>query len=140
MIARLPPLESSIIDGLAITIVDRDTPMNTTASGTVPPNVRLTNTSKETVRFHSGQPTAVITDAQGMPRTLNTRGVATVGVLIELVPGGHQDFDLDVSLASCNPALGYTIPPGDHHIVVSLYNRQLQTEMNSDPLPVFIAG
>jgi hypothetical protein len=134
------PLESSLIDGLTITIVDPDTPMKPTGSGTVPLTVRLTNTSDETVRFDSGQPAAVITDAQGMPRTLDRRGVAGVGVLIELEPGGHQDFDLDVSLASCDPALGYILPPGDHHVVISIYNGQLQTEMNSDPLPVVIAN
>lgn len=132
------PLESNLTDGLTITLIYPGTPNEPTESGTVPLTVRLANTSDDTVRFNSGQPSAVITDAQGMPRTLDTRGVADVGVLIELEPGGHQDFNLDVSLASCDPALGYLLGPGDHHVVISIYNGQFQTEMNSDPLPVVI--
>lgn len=132
-------LEPSYIDGLAITIVESEMPVHLTSSATVPLTVRLTNTSDQTIRFDSGQPRAVITDAQGMPRTVDTRGVADVGVLIELEPGGHQDFDLDVSLASCDPALGYTLPSGEHHTVISLYNAQRQTEMHSEPLLITIA-
>jgi hypothetical protein len=135
-----PPLEPSLIDGLTITIVDPDTPKNITGSGTMTLTVRLTNTTDQTVRFDSGQPSAVITDAEGMPRTLDTIGVGDVGILIEVEPGGHQDFDLDVSLASCDPALGYILPPGDHHVVISLYNGRLQTDMNSDPLRVVISS
>jgi archaellum component FlaG (FlaF/FlaG flagellin family) len=121
-------------------IVDPDTALAPTASGTVQLTVRLMNTSDETVRFDSGQPTAVITDVRGMPLTLDIVGGEDMGVLIELEPGEHQDFDLDVSLAACDPALGYMISPGDHHIVISLHNGQLQTEMNSDPVPVVIGN
>lgn len=132
-------LEASLIDGLAITIVDSEMPVHLTSAATVPLTVRLTNTSDQTIRFDSGQPTAVITEAQGVPLILDTRGRDDVGVTIELDPGGHQDFDLDVSLASCDPALGYTLSPGEHHIVVSLYNAQRPAEMHSEPLPITIA-
>jgi hypothetical protein len=135
-----PPLEPSLVDGLRFMIVDPDTALAPTASGTVQLTVRLMNTSDETVRFDSGQPTAVITDVRGMPLTLDIVGGEDMGVLIELEPGEHQDFDLDVSLAACDPALGYMISPGDHHIVISLHNGQLQTEMNSDPVPVVIGN
>ncbi len=44
-----------------------------------------------------------------------------------------------MSLASCDPSIGYVIPPGDHFVVVSFYNDRLQTNIDPAPLPIAIA-
>lgn len=134
-----PQLEPSLIDGLDAAILDPTEPLTMTRTGTVPLTIRLTNTSDQPIRFDSGQPSTVITDQQGSPRTSDTRAVPSVGIEVALQPDAHQDFDVEILVASCDPALGYLVPPGDHHVVVSLYNAQLQTNMHSQPLPITIA-
>jgi hypothetical protein len=134
-----PTLDANLIDGLDVTIVDAGTQLVPTASGTVPVRVRLTNTSDDLIRFGSGHPTAAITDASSTPRTLDTRLVADEGIEISIEPGAHRDFDVDVSLASCDPADGYLVRAGRHFVVVSIYNSQLETDMSSGPLAITIA-
>lgn len=130
-----PTLDTNLIDGLDVTIVGTGTELAATPGGTINLTVRLANTSDAPLRFESGQPTATITNESGSPRTLDTRSVADVGIEISIEPGAHRDFDLDVSLASCDPADGYLLPTGEHFIVVSIYNSELQGNMNSAPLP-----
>ena len=134
-----PRLEPSLIDGLDAAVLDTTEPVTMTRTGTVPLTIRLTNTSDQPIRFDSGQPSMVITDQQGSPRTSDTRGVPLAGIEVALQPDAHQDFEVEVLLASCDPALGYLVPPGNHHVVVSVYNVQLQTNMHSQPLPITIA-
>jgi len=134
-----PRLEPNLVDGLQIEIVNATEPVRATEAGTIAVEIQLTNTGDEPIRFGSGQPSTVITNASGEPRTLDTRGVAALGIEIAIDPGAHQTFDVEVSLASCEPSNGYVIPPADHFIVVSFYNDQLQANMNSAPLPIAIA-
>ncbi len=131
-----PRVEPSLLDGLEVEILDSTSPATMTRAGTVPLTVRLTNTSDQPMRFDSGQPATVITDALGAPLTSDTRAVAAVGIPVALDPAAHQDFDVDVTLASCDPSLGYVVPGGAHFVVISFYNAQLQGSMNSAPLPI----
>ncbi len=135
-----PVLGASLIDGLEVSILADSPHPVIDQAGSVAVSVRLANTSDRPISFGSGQPTAVVTDSQGSPRTVDTRGVADVGIGIDIEPGGHQDFDLDVSLASCDPANGYLLAPGEHFLVVSFYNSELQADMNSEPLTITIAN
>ena len=133
-----PPLEPSLVAGLEITVIQPDTGTAPTATGTAKLTARLTNTGDRTIQFGSGSPTAVITNADGTPRTIGTRMTATLGLQITLQPGAHRDFDLDLSLSSCDPGVGYLVPARDTHVVVSLYNNQLQAVMHSAPIFVTI--
>lgn len=135
-----PALEPSLIDGLEIKILNTAEPVEVTEAGTIALTIQLTNTGDQSIRFDSGHPSTMITDAHGEARTRDTRSVADVGIVIALEPGASQNFDVDVSLASCDPAVGYLLPPGDHFLVVSFYNGQTQSNMNSGPLPITIAG
>ena len=134
-----PTLEPSLIDGLKVSVLNAASPAATTPAGTVAITVRLTNTGDQTIHFSSGHPSTAITDAEGAPLTSDMRSVASVGIGITLDPGAHQDFDVDVALSSCDPSLGYLVPAGDHFVVVSFYNAELQSNMNSEPLPITIA-
>lgn len=131
-----PRIEPNLLDGLDVEILNSTTPATMTEAGTVPMTVRLTNTSEQPIRFDSGQPSTLLTDADGAPLTSDTRAVADVGIEISLDPAAHQDFDVDVTLASCDPSLGYVVPGGAYFVVVSFYNAQLQGPMNSAPLPI----
>lgn len=134
-----PTLEPSLIDGLKVSVLNAASPAATTPAGTAAITVRLTNTGDQTIHFGSGQPSTAITDAKGAPLTSDMRSVASVGIGITLDPGAHQDFDVEVALSSCDPSLGYLVPAGDHFVVVSFYNAELQSNMNSEPLPITIA-
>lgn len=130
--------DPSLLDGLSVELLDSVEPVVITESGTVALTIRLTNAGDQPIRFDSGQPATTITDVQGAARTSDTRAVARVGIEIALEPGAHRDFDVDVTLASCDPSLGYVLAAGDHFVVVSFYNGRLQSYMTSAPLPVII--
>ena len=139
--AQCPPtLDANMIDGLTVTVVDTDAEREVSPAGTVALTVRLTNTSNNLITFGSGHPTSVITDASSTPRTIDTRGVADVGIEITIEPGAHQDFEIEVSLGSCDPGDGYLLAAGEHFVVVSIYNSELQRVMNSEPLPITIVN
>lgn len=131
-----PRSEPGLPDGLELSIVEA---LPVSRSGdTMPIAVRLTNTNIEPIQFASGPATATITDSNGQPLSSDPRAAPLAGTTIALEPGSHEDLDIDVSLTSCEPSNGYVLPPGDYHIVVSLYYSPLQTDMHSEPLPVTI--
>lgn len=139
--AQCPPtLDANMIDGLAVTVVDTHAEPEVSPAGTVALTARLTNTSNNLITFGSGHPTSVITDASSTPRTIDTRGVADVGIEVTIEPGAHGDFDIEVSLGSCDPADGYLLAAGEHFVVVSIYNSELQRVMNCEPLPITIVN
>lgn len=135
-----PALEADVIDGLDVEIIEPATPLSMTEAGTFGVTVRLSNVSTQPISFDSGQPTATIADEQGEPLSTDTRSFGDLGIPIDLEPGTHQDFELTIALASCDPSVGYVIPPGERFVVVSFYNAQLQGDMNSRPLPIVIAN
>jgi len=134
-----PTLEPSLIDGLDVSVLNAADPVVMTPAGTAAISVRLTNTGDQTIHFGSGHPSTAITDAEGAPLTSDMSGGEDVGIGITLDPGAHQDFDVEVALSSCDPSLGYLVPAGDHFVVVSFYNAELHSDMNSEPLPISIA-
>lgn len=133
-----PVLEPSLVDGLEVAVLDSTVPVAMTEAGTVRLTVRLMNIGAQPIRFDSGNPATVITDSHGAPRTLDTRGMDDVGITIALDPGAHQDFDVDVTLASCDPSAGYVVPAGEHFVVVSFFDAQLLSNRNSEPLAITI--
>lgn len=131
-----PRSEPSLPDGLELSIIEV-LPV-ARLSDTMPTTIRLTNTSIEPIQFASGPATATITSSNGQPHTRDPRAAPLAGATIALEPGAHEDLGIDVSLASCDPSNGYVLPPGDYHIVVSLYHSPLQADIHSEPLPITI--
>ena len=62
--------------------------------------------------------------------------VRDVDIEIAIEPGAHRDFNTEVSLGSRDPANGNLLAAGEHFVVVSIYNSELQRVVNSEPLPV----
>lgn len=133
-----PTQSPSLVDSLAVSLVQPQDPAEVTAAGIITATLRLTNTGDEPLSFLSGLPTTTITDADGAPLSNDLRAVPLAAVSVELEPGAHQDFEVEISVASCNPAVGYTVPAGEHFVVATIWNGDLGSDMHSDPLPITI--
>ena len=133
-------LGASLIDGLGVSIVDAERALSVSAAGTSELVVELTNIGETPIEFGSGNPTAVVTDAEAIPRTVDILGSSDVGINLALQPGESERFTIALSLASCDPADGYLVDSGGLFAVVSFYNAQLQATMNSEPLPIAVAS
>lgn len=80
--------------------------------------VRVTNTGEETITFESGQPLVgfVFHPGQTTPIAMYAGGISGTGVGAELAPGDFLDIAVLVGTASCDPALGYRLPPGRYEV------------------------
>lgn len=127
------PLDPVLIDGLDVRLVKPSKPVAPTAAGSVELVVRLKNTSDEALVFEPGVPTATITDAAGLPVSLDIRPVKDLGAELTVEPGATKEVEVDVSLASCDPTVGYMVPSGEHFVVISL------GAMTSAPMKFIVA-
>jgi hypothetical protein len=82
--------------------------------------VTVTNTGGESTTFESGSPLTALVYAQGAGEVVGifTGGIAGVGVGAELGPGESIDIEVVGGTASCDPALGYALPPADYEVRV----------------------
>lgn len=80
--------------------------------------VRVTNTGQETITFESGQPMIgfVYRPGEETPIAVYVGDVAGTGVGAELAPGDVIDIEVLGGTASCDPALGYRLPPGRYEV------------------------
>lgn len=80
--------------------------------------VRVTNTGQETLTFESGQPLIgfVFRPGEETPIAMYAGGISGTGVGAELAPGDFIDIDVLGGTASCDPALGYRLPPGRYEV------------------------
>jgi hypothetical protein len=80
--------------------------------------VRVTNTGQETITFESGQPMIgfVFRPGEETPIAVYVGDVAGTGVGAELAPGDVIDIEVLGGTASCDPALGYRLPPGRYEV------------------------
>ncbi|MAT05437.1 MAG: hypothetical protein CL424_10395 [Acidimicrobiaceae bacterium] len=79
--------------------------------------VTLTNVGSEPIQFSSGAARGVVL---GDDRTVVNADVLeqpAVEEWIDLEPGASTGLPLTVSAASCNPELGYRLPPGEYDVV-----------------------
>jgi len=82
--------------------------------------VTVTNTGGDAITFESGSPLTALVYTQGTDEVVGiyTGGIAGVGVGAELGPGDSIDIDVIGGTASCDPALGYALPPGEYEVRV----------------------
>ncbi len=110
--------------------------------------VNVTNTGDEVVTFESGSPLTALVYLPGTDEVVGiyTGGIAGVGVGAELGPGEAIDIDVVGGTASCDPDLGYALPPGDYEVRVAVDQYEYPDggfELHailSEPTPLTIAG
>jgi hypothetical protein len=109
--------------------------------------VTVTNTSASAAVLDTGQPATAIVFRAGSNRPVGfyDGGIAGTGFGGNLGPSESLSFDLLGGTASCDPALGYALPPGryDVRVPVDQYtmHENAPTEISyllSDPVPLTI--
>ena len=82
--------------------------------------VTVTNTGSETVEFETGRPHTAIVYVPGSDQAVGMYdgGVSGTGTGSSIAPGGSFDMDMIGGTASCDPALGYALPPGSYDVRV----------------------
>jgi hypothetical protein len=81
--------------------------------------VVLRNDGPAPVRFDTDDPlAAVVVDGQGAVVAAYDRAIAGVGRPVELAPGESTTIRVLGGTGSCDPSLGYALPPGRYSVVV----------------------
>ncbi|HEX5590799.1 MAG TPA: hypothetical protein VFX65_10965, partial [Candidatus Limnocylindrales bacterium] len=110
-------------------------------------SVTVTNTGSAPATLDSGQPATAIVFRAGSNRAVGvyTGAIAGTGYGGTLAPGESLVFDVLGGTASCDPALGYALPPGsyDVRVIVDAYtmHETAPTEfayLLSEPVPLTI--
>lgn len=116
--------ESSPINGLVFEVLTPDKSMN--ASGTDPEKLVLhvSNTSSREISFNTAAADALLLGRSGNVVNANTFGLGSVWIPVVLAPGAAEELDVFVSTASCDPALGYEVPPGEYGLVAEVQVNQ----------------
>jgi hypothetical protein len=110
--------------------------------------VTVTNTGDEVIKFESGSPLAALVFLPGIDSVVGvyTGVIAGVGVGADLGPAQSIDIDVLGSTASCDPELGYALPPGEYRVRVPVDQYEYpggEFEMHailSDPAPLTVTG
>lgn len=83
--------------------------------------IRLTNVGEAPVQFATGAARGTILDLDGTVVGSSANiGSDDVGIMIDLAPGASSTMPGLVGLASCDPRLGYALPPGEYQLVATL--------------------
>jgi hypothetical protein len=83
-------------------------------------SVRVTNTAAGPVTFESGQPATAVVVRPGTHEVVGMYdgGLGGTGIGETLEPGGSIEVNFAGATASCDPALGYALPPGTYEVIV----------------------
>ncbi len=119
------PPASGAVAGLEISIDALSGPIEESHGSATTATVRLRNTGSHTIQFGMGSPSAILV----RPGTAivvggSFGGALTAGLLqpVGLLPGDEQTIALSVRATSCDPSLGYRVPPG-HYDLIAIVNR-----------------
>lgn len=95
--------------------------------------VTVTNDGAETFTLISGSPLVGVVVEPATTRALAVfdGSIAGVGVGATLQPGESYDIPVLVGAASCDPTIGYTVPPGAYEVVVPVIVTHGQTGAES---------
>jgi hypothetical protein len=110
--------------------------------------VTVTNTGGEVVSFESGSPLTALVYMPGTDEVVGiyTGGIAGVGIGAELGPGESIDVDVLGGTASCDPDLGYALPPGDYEVRAPVEQYEYPEDrferhaILSEPTPLTVSG
>jgi hypothetical protein len=132
---------SAANDGLSAELVLGPTTLS--PGGQARGTVHIRNTGKQTVDLQQPQPLDVVLVRPGTDQVVgasaSTPQAADYGGPIE--PGGTMSLPVTADAASCDPALGYVVPPGDYQAmaVVPLAGI-VGAPVVSDPVSVTVTG
>jgi hypothetical protein len=110
--------------------------------------VTITNTAAAPFDFQSGpsQTAAVYLPGADLPVGFFTGGMDDIGYGATIAPGGSITLDVVGGTASCDPALGWALPPGSYEVRVQVevytMHDNAPTEVGyvlSPPVPLTIA-
>lgn len=135
-----PPPDANQLPGLDITIRPPIGPISASASAPLQLTIDLTNVGETPISFLSGAATGTILDSSGAV-VADGAGAMTlsVGIGVDLLPGASTELPLTVSLASCDTALGYTLPPGEYQLLANVQHSDGEvTMLRSNPAPITI--
>jgi hypothetical protein len=136
-----PPADDPLPAGLVITIVPRTGPLRSD-DDVNQMQVELRNEGAERITFSTGAVMAHLLDQDGSAVSDVAHVVLPLlPAQVDIEPGSSTTLALAGSLNSCDPALGYRVPPG-HYQLVATVERSTGTElvsMRSGPLPVDVA-
>jgi hypothetical protein len=91
--------------------------------------VTVTNTGSAPASFESGEPLVGSIVQAGTSKVVAnyTSGIAGVGLGPTLQPGESTEIGVVVGTASCDPSVGYTLPPGQYEVIVPVVVKYPQT-------------
>jgi hypothetical protein len=85
-------------------------------------SIRLHNDGPDPIQFTSGTATGTLV-RDGRPVGAYEGAISLSGVAVDLPPGGDTTLPFLIGSASCDPALGYAVPPGTYDLVVAVPGR-----------------
>ena len=122
-------------------------PLSVSSGADFDATVRVVNIGVNAFDFQSGSPVTALVFAPGASEAIGTYtgGIAGVGLGQVLAPRDSVDIDVLGGTASCDPALGYALPPGQYEVravidVLTMHDNA-PTEIEyilSDPAPLTI--
>lgn len=101
--------------------------------------VMVRNVGSDRISFGTGIAIGYLLDQQGsVVAASDTVGIDDIGLGVDLAPGESTTIQLVVSPASCDPAVGYVVPPGTYQLV-ALVQHERDT-LRSTPLSVEVTA
>ena len=136
------PDPSTDVPGLRIEVVAPAEPISAAGVTPLQLHVELTNDGDIPIQFDSGTAVGTILDLSG--KVVSASGtilIADVGFGVDLGPGASTELPLMVSTASCDPELGYVLPPGEYQLVAAVQHSDGDTTtLHSPPVPIVVGG
>jgi hypothetical protein len=127
--------------GLEVAIVPPAGPFVTSDAEPWSFEIRLTNVGDAPIAFGSGIATGTVLDAIGnVVGSSANIGREDVGIQIDLAPGASTSLPGVVGPASCEPRLGYLLPPDDYQLVATLsrFDASSQGTLLTPPQPIVV--
>ena len=132
--------EQSSIPGLRVDVAVPAEPVS--AAGVVPAQltVTLTNDGSSPITFGSGAAIGTILDESGNVVSAPASSLmGDLGVTVDLAPGESMELPLMITTASCDPRLGYALPPGTYQLTAGVQHSEGDlTTLQSPPIPITI--
>lgn len=139
----LPPADCDLddpveIDGLEVTVAPIDVALGVDG---VDADVVLSNVGDEHLSIFGGAATGWLLDPVSGNTVGSFYGAQTaMGYSAELDPGDETTFPILTGIASCDPAIGYRVPPGEYELIARVpLSQPVDGELESEPVIVEVS-
>lgn len=134
-----PPAATSL-PGLRIDVVPPAGPVSAAGVEPLQLTVVLTNEGSDPISFVSGTARATILDLSGtVVSSASTVLIGDVGTVVDLRPGASTELAMVVTTASCDPRLGYVLPPGNYQLIANVQHSNGDTmTLTSSSTPIVV--